>query len=364
MRRNPDAAPAALMVGRDGRLLPFDGSRLGRSLAKVLRDEGPDALQEADDLVDLVRARLGRRAGSGPATADEVGQLAAAVLEASGHQAAATRYRRRLEACPERIRARVRHIIADATDLPGRTAWDVAREVQAGLAASGLQGARSGLILEWVDHALRRRGLDADVGRRSTVGVTDHELRDVLARGAGGLPAELRAAQALLTRHALDHVLPAEVAGAHDEGRIDLSDLMGGCRIPGLRLPPGRVSAGRPAAASSARLRSWAALTSHELAVPWGESDPGPAGAEELLHQLELPGDTRSPVVLCIPADQSATARTLGLARVSLGAGRALPRLRIHGPFDSSLGLCRSMPVPSRWLPRARAPGSSSPEWP
>ena len=359
MRRSPDFPGSPLILDGRGRALPFDGQRLHESIRRALVavEPGTEAENEAGDLAGVVGRYLEENAEDPALSCDAVAQLVLKLLEGTGHAEAARLYAGGRRRHDEGLAERVAGLLSEAgsrepaTREPGaaRAAAErrsalaelspaalaaLAREVEDGLEAAGLRDPSDGLLREWVDHALRHRGLPEGLGRHPDLGVPRHDLADLLLDGAPGLAAEVRGADALLRRQALEDVLPAEVAAAHDDGRLDLGVLAGRRRVGGLCVAPfahAEVRAARSGcrvAVAGALVRELSALAAHEVAVLW--DGPAPRGDERTQFELQLeqPAEVAGPVVLCLPGDDPAAVRPW----LSWDALGEVCRLRIHGP--------------------------------
>jgi hypothetical protein len=330
---DPGLAPPHVLDA-DGRAAPFDGRRLAASIRRALAAVGPGTEADAEDLAGAVGAFLRQRAGAASVSSDVLAGFVIKVLEGGGHGEAGRLYARSRRREQTAVGARVRLWLEQETDLAPTTAQQIAAEVEGGVHAAGLQDPGAGLLREWVDHALRRRGQPDALGLQPTVGLSGHELRSLLAAGPPGVAAELRAGTALLARHALHGVLPPDAGAGHTQGLVDFGGLAAHTRVHGLCVAPFRqpeVRAARAAcrvAVAGALLRELAGLVAYEVRVLW--DGPAPRGDDRLQLELQLrqPADAGAQIVLCVPAAEPARVRPW-LRWEALGG---VCRLRLCGP--------------------------------
>jgi len=335
VRRSADLglSPPQVLDG-EGRSAPFDGRRLQASIRRALVALGPDAADEAEGLAGAVGVFVRRRAAGPALSSDVLAGLVLQVLEGAGHGEAARLYARSRRREETAVASRVRQWLERESSLSAHVVQQVALEVEAGVSAAGLADPPQGLLREWVDHALRHRGMPEALGLTPSVALSGRELSSLLASGPPGLAAEQRAASALLARYTLHSVLPSDVGLAHADGRLDFGELSSHGRAHALCLPlfqQPEVKAARAAcrvAVAGALLRELGGLVSHEVVVLW--DGPAPRGDDRLQLELQLrrPVSGSARIVLCLPATDPARVAPW-LHWDALGG---LFKLRLHGP--------------------------------
>lgn len=287
VRRSPDSARPAAVLGPDGRVESFDGVRLAASLRRALvdsRDAGDDArvVARAADLATVIELYL-TRAEQGPLVGrEEVIALGRRVLSEAGHEAAAFAYR------------------TGRSRRPSRAA--------PGLVASPLS------------------------------------IAELLSDGVPGSAVEQRLAGTLLREHALHHVMPSDAVAAQEDGWVDFVPWLAGARVVDAVLP--RVwladqGGGRTprSAILGAALRPLAGLVTNDLVLPWDGPLPGRRAAIDLGHQLVTSDPSVGRVVLSLPALRL---RELGgLLEALAGEPRARWAVRLHGPSEDPAALAR-----------------------
>lgn len=133
--------------------------------------------------------------------------------------------------------------LMNEADLPRATAEQVAARVEERVFDSGLKRISTALIRELVDNELVELGLAQALKRQRPLLVPRHDLRRLLAHAdahasASVLPSGVSAREplaaggvadrlsgALLSRYALEDVLPEAVAELHQAGELDFQDL-------------------------------------------------------------------------------------------------------------------------------------------
>jgi hypothetical protein len=375
---NPDAAPALLVRKRDGRSVPFDGTRVATSLGRALASAGQQDPLLARDLAAVVLTYLRGHSGEGVVAAAEIAHLVHEVLLGASCTAAAAAFRLEQEQ-RERARHRLRirtverddgvrgipragnghgdgdpeewskgrviSLLAREAGLSEPLAQEVAADVERGLFASGLRSVSAALLREWVDNELLLRGLPARLGRHQFVGLASHELRDVLGAPAAGLAAEHELGARLLERYALREVVAPDVAAAHEAGLLDLENLRGGARLDTVALAPGALPVLAPAGRAAPPrelpllLRQLGHLASREVLLAWDGPEADAASAADFLAQLVEPVGLRAAgarLVLCLPSTRRACVEAFldALEELRRGPaarqGAALPGLRLH----------------------------------
>lgn len=133
--------------------------------------------------------------------------------------------------------------LMNEADLPRATAEQVAARVEERVFDSGLKRISTALIRELVDNELVELGLAQALKRQRPLLVPRHDLRRLLANDGDGASVKPSAARrelaplgpgttvaerlsgALLSRYALEDVLPEHVAELHQAGELDFQDL-------------------------------------------------------------------------------------------------------------------------------------------
>ncbi|MGQ0553501.1 MAG: ATP cone domain-containing protein [Planctomycetota bacterium] len=383
MQRTPEQAGPLHVEKRDGRAAPFDAGRIALSVRRALQASGRDDEALAGDLASVVVTFLQADSAGRPhkvrVPAADIAALVCEVLSGAGCHAAVLAFRA-VQAQRESARRelRIRHLDVDgavraippdssgpaasatavsAPALNASESWskgrvvallateaalapelagDVAASVERTLFASGMRSISSALLREWVDNELALRGLPARLGRQQFVGLSPHELRDILASGAAGSAADAAASARLFGSYALREVFPSEVRQAHEAGRLSLENLGSGGRVDSVRLsawslPAFRAERPRRArlASLAPRLRSLAHLASREVLIHWDGPTLSSAAAAELLWALaepELVAAGAARVIVCLPPDRR------GLAAPFLDALGA-PQPGLRGPL-------------------------------
>ncbi|MHC4837947.1 MAG: ATP cone domain-containing protein, partial [Planctomycetota bacterium] len=403
VQRSPETSTALTVAKRDGRRVAFDGSRLAASIRRALEAEGRDDATLSADLGSVVTTYLLGHAKDGVVGAAEISELVLAVLSGAGCESAAAAFRaisdqrqhareglsirRQADHDPVRgiPRAQVREIdfdpdapvveqidASDATDarederwskgrvvallasgdeLPDEVVNEVAAEVERGLFDSGLRSVSAALLREWIDNALVLRGYTPRLGQHQFVGLSPHEVREILGGGVAGPVAESEVSTRLLGDYALREVFPTDVAAAHEDGLISLENLPSVGRLDTLTLAPWSLPALGSGGARRERMRTLAPLLrsllglgSRELVLNWDGPALDAEAACDLLAGLATPavksGGNALPLV-CLPADRP------GLA----------------APFLSALGSLRTLAARRDLrLPCVRLPAHSLPE--
>ncbi|GEM_PF-2440763 len=292
VRRNPDLAHPAAVLGPDGRVEPFDGARLAVSLRRALSRTGEERLgaqarHRADDLASVIELFLSRNEQGPLVGRDEVAELARRLLVESGDDVAAQVY----EALRQHSRAQGPRARAAAPEVP---------------------------------------------------------LTALLTDGAPGSAVDRRLAGALLQDHALRHVLPSDAVAAQEDGWIDFRPWLVGARVVEAVLPAGwssRQGNGRMprSAVLGAALRPLAGLVLDDLVLPWEGALPGRRAAQDLAHQLVNTDGSAGRVVLSLPAHRAlqADALQVGLLEALETIPLARWALRVHGPCSDPEGLAK-----------------------
>jgi len=287
VRRSPDSARPAAVLGPDGRVEPFDGVRLAASLQRALVDsidacDDARVTARAADLATVIELYLTRADQSPLVGRKEVIALGRRVLFEAGHEAAASAYR---------------------TGRPRRPL-----RAAPGFVASPLSFA------------------------------------ELLSEGAPGPAVEQRLAGTLLREHALHHVMSSDAVAAQEDGWIDFRPWLAGARVVDAVLPRAWLTdqgGGRTprSAILGAALRPLAGLVTNDLVLPWNGPLPGRRAVIDLGHQLVTSDPSVGRVVLSLPALR--LCELGGLLEALVGQPRARWAVRLHGPSEDPAALAR-----------------------
>jgi hypothetical protein len=392
-----------MVAKRDGRRVAFDGGRLSAAIASALEAEGRGDMTLASDLGSVVTTYLLGHARAGVVGAGEISDLVFAVLNGAGCEQAAAAFRaigdQRLRAreglCIRRqtdhdpvrgipraeidpalpadalsedglsdragaqgapgngvaaegpderpderwSKGRVVALLSSAAELPDEVVNEVASEVERGLFDSGLRSVSAALLREWIDNALVLRGYPPRLGLHQFVGLTPHQVREILADGSPGSAAESEVGTRLLADYALREVFPAEVAAAHEQGLLALENLSAVGRLDTLTLAPWQLPALGSGGARRERLRTLspllrnlAQLCSRELMLHWDGPALDKEAATDLLAALStsaVESGSSARIVINLPAERPGLAAPFLAALDSLRALAARRDLRL-----------------------------------
>ena len=254
---------------RDGRVVPFDQTKIADAIFKAAQAVGGQDRQMADELAAVVALFIERNFEGGVVPGiEEIQDLVEKVLIETGHARTAKAYilyrdkRARMREAI-RVRKRVRHN-GSSTDLsllvdPGTRdeilPWDkskialalekeadvdlvlaaeIASAVERKVFDSGLTRISTSLIRELVDNELFERSLSATLERQTLIGMPTYDLEQLIfskSKENSNITANnpeainLAIAENTLKQYALKMVFSPQVAEAHLAGSIHLHDL-------------------------------------------------------------------------------------------------------------------------------------------
>lgn len=265
---------------RDGRLVPFHAQKIADAVGKAMEAAGEADPLLAREVAGIVELSLREAAADEPGEKggaphiETIQDLVERVLMELGKSAVAKAYilhrdRRaqvratlrvhRSESLRAPVRVREREGVSDwskgrivaalmaESELPRETAEDVAAAVEARVFASGTRSVTTGLVRELVASELFERGLAGALATARVVGVPRGDVRRALegqplqpwrqrggrARSSGprtfrpraGERAARELAGELLTRYALESVLPDAIGELHRAGDLHVVGL-------------------------------------------------------------------------------------------------------------------------------------------
>jgi anaerobic ribonucleoside-triphosphate reductase len=253
---------------RDGRLVPFDRSKIANAIFKAAQAVGGDDRVLADELAAMVTVLLERDFDEAAPSIEEIQDTVEKVLIETGHARTAKAYilyrdqRARVRQSLQ-VRKPVRRAgnstdiallvstetfdqigqwdkmkIATALEVEADLSADLARQVAGAVERrvldSRLTRISTSLIRELVDNELFERGLTARLRRQAVIGMPKYDLDQVIrsksrenANIAQNNPEaiNLAVAEHTLKQYALREVFSEDVAEAHMLGKIHVHDL-------------------------------------------------------------------------------------------------------------------------------------------
>ena len=262
-------AKVASVRKRDGRVVPFNQTKIADAIFKAAQAVGGQDREMAQELASVVTLFLERNyeAADTP-TIEEIQDMVEKVLIETGHARTAKAYilyrdkRARLREAI-RVRKRVRQpgsttdfsLLVDPgtrdelfswdkskiafalekeADLDPISASEIASAVEKKIFDSGIQRISTSLIRELVDNELFERGLRGHLDRQSLIGMPAYDLEQLVFSKSNENSnittnnpeaINLAIAENTLKQYALKNVFSREVAEAHLSGRIHLHDL-------------------------------------------------------------------------------------------------------------------------------------------
>jgi len=253
---------------RDGRLVPFDESKIADAIFKAACAVGGEDRQLAEELAAVVTMFLEREFEGEVPGIEDIQDVVEKVLIETGHAKTAKAYilyrdkRARLrESLKVRKpirgdkpstdiellvdpgtrdeilpwdRSRIAEALVNEADLDEDVAHEIARAVERRVLESGLRRISTSLIRELVDNELFERGLSAKLERQKTIGMPKYDLEQLIfskSKENSNIAANnpeainLAIAETTLKQYALQEIFSREVADAHLAGRIHLHDL-------------------------------------------------------------------------------------------------------------------------------------------
>lgn len=253
------------VLKRDGRVVPFDKTKIADAIYKAAQASGGESRFIAEELAEAVTLVLEKSGEGGPPPIEQIQDLVEKVLMETGHAQTAKAYILYREMRAQvRNSLRVRKPVPLAGSSPVKvspgardeiTPWDrekivlaleleaqldsgVAREIAAAveqkMLASGISQVSTSLIRELVDNELFTRGLSATLEKQALIGIPKFDLDQILFaprksnhKVVTNNPEaiNLAIAEHTLKQYALHEVFSPEVAEAHLSGMIHLHDL-------------------------------------------------------------------------------------------------------------------------------------------
>lgn len=254
---------------RDGRIVPFDQTKIADAIFKAAQAVGGQDRQMAEELAAVVTLFIERNYEEGDIpTIEEIQDLVEKVLIETGHAKTAKAYilyrdkRARMREAI-RVRKRIRRngsstdlsLLVDPgtrdemlpwdkrkialaleteADLEPSLAAEIASAVEKKVFDSGLRRISTSLIRELVDNELFERGLNATLQKQTLIGMPTYDLEQLIfskSKENSNITANnpeainLAIAENTLKQYALRKVFSSEVAEAHLAGQIHLHDL-------------------------------------------------------------------------------------------------------------------------------------------
>ncbi|MCA8921173.1 MAG: hypothetical protein KDD82_05155 [Planctomycetes bacterium] len=250
------AVPPRWVKKVDGRIEPFDESRIARAVLRAGRNAGREAEVErlAREMARSVTLFLAKQDERTPRTALIASALEAALSE-TRHESIASAARefrdwRRRRGSEVRVHAprpggsspvevlsyggahpwskrRIVEVLVEKAELARESAEDVARAVEERVFAAGLNQISTTLLRELIDAELFERGFSAQVGRLEVIGLPKEDLKRLtfVAQAGSPIAIEDQITRATLTRFALDELVGRQAATAHRRGDLHLVGL-------------------------------------------------------------------------------------------------------------------------------------------
>ncbi|MEO0142796.1 MAG: anaerobic ribonucleoside-triphosphate reductase [candidate division WOR-3 bacterium] len=253
------------VIKRDGKLVPFDKSKITNAIFKAARAVGGENKKIAEALADEVVLFLYTLKGDKPPTVEEIQDAVEKILIENGNARTAKafilyrkqreilRKKRLLEKRPEErettdyalfVRTSDddfvswdRHRIVDAlineTNIDKATAEKIARETEDTILNSDVKLISSSLIREIVNMKLIEHGLENARLRHTRLGVPLYDAEKIILfanRENANIPhnpeaTNMTLAETIKKQYMLSEVFSREVADAHVRGDIHLHDL-------------------------------------------------------------------------------------------------------------------------------------------
>jgi len=255
---------------RDGKVMPFDRSKIADAIFKAARAVGGEDRYVAEELASAVTDYLNRHYEGDIPGIEDIQDMVEKVLIETGHAKTAKAYilyrdkrSQARRAMTVRKAMRSRHgrnttdtallvdtgakdallpwdkgRIAEALEkeahLDVRTARKVATAVEQRVLASGLSRISTGLIRELVDNELFERGLTGRLKRQQVMGMPRFDLENLIFSKSqensnisqnNPEAINLTIAETVLKQFALGEIFSRDLAEAHLKGRLHLHDL-------------------------------------------------------------------------------------------------------------------------------------------
>ncbi|MFO8007310.1 MAG: anaerobic ribonucleoside-triphosphate reductase, partial [Candidatus Brocadiia bacterium] len=254
---------------RDGRVVPFDQSKIADAIFKAAQAVGGDDRVMAEELAGTVTMLLEKDADDGsPPEIEQIQDIVEKVLIETGHAKTAKAYilyrdkRARIrqslqvrkpvhrsgnstdiallvntetqDQINEWDKSKIARALEVEADIAPEVAHEIASAVERRVMASGLTRISTALIRELVDNELFERGLTARLKKQAMLGMPKYDLDQIIhsksrenANIAQNNPEAINLALAenTLKQYALQEVFTDEVAEAHMRGEVHLHDL-------------------------------------------------------------------------------------------------------------------------------------------
>ena len=253
---------------RDGRLVPFDKSKIANAIFKAAQAVGGEDRALADELANVVVLFLEKHYAYMVPGIEDIQDMVEKVLIETGHAKTAKAYilyREKRARIRESLQVRKRllengnttdwsllvdpasrdetfpwdkRLIANAleaeADLPSDLAAEIASAVEQRVFAAGIRRISTALIRELVDNELFERGLRASLEKQAVIGMPRFDLENLIfskskenSNIAQNNPEaiNLAIAENTLKQYALKNIFSRDIAEAHLHGMIHLHDL-------------------------------------------------------------------------------------------------------------------------------------------
>jgi hypothetical protein len=354
---------------KDGTLSPYRERKVAESIHRALRESGSDDRALADELAGVVSLFLERtHQGEAPPLVADVEDTVERVLQETGNEAAAQRFRkarREREELRENVvvrgaarltadaldpvgdgpaaaatsawsRSRLSRSLQESLELPAALAEEVASEVEKKLFGLRLKSLSADLVRHLVECVLFERGIETGARAGERVPISVRSLTDDLfaPRDDGRPSPEAGIAAAVLEHFALAEIHGAAVVEAHARGFAHVHGLDRPLAVESLDLP-WRLAVRDGAEGSRALVdlvRTLARVRPHVAgAIALPDAVPAAGGIDDL---LDVVADA-APIEIGVPLDTPGTAVERIAARVA-----ALPegmlRVRFSGPVSGA----------------------------
>ncbi|MBL7140551.1 MAG: anaerobic ribonucleoside-triphosphate reductase [Planctomycetes bacterium] len=255
---------------RDGRIMPFDQSKIIDAIFKAAQAVGGEDRFVAEELASAVADYLDRHYEGDTPDIEDIQDMVEKVLIETGHAKTAKAYilyrdkrtqaRRAMkvrkaarsregrnstdtallvdtgakDALLSWDKGRIAEALEKEAHLDPRTARKVASAVEDKVIASGLSRISTGLVRELVDNELFERGLTGRLERQKVLGMPRFDLENLIFSKSqensnisqnNPEAINLTIAETVLKQFALDEIFSRDVADAHLQGRLHLHDL-------------------------------------------------------------------------------------------------------------------------------------------
>ena len=252
---------------RDGRLVSFNGKKIGDAIFKAARAVGGEDRELADSLSGLVSLFMEKDYSGDVPGIEDIQDMVEKVLMETGHARTAKTYiLYREKRSRIRGRARVRkltekrdstdiHLMVEGDAVEKTYSWDrtkiaqalvreadltadladeIASIVEKRVLDSGLERISTSLIRELADNELFNRGLSGKLEQQAVIGMPGYDLEQLVfskSNENSNISANnpeainLAIAEHTLKQYALARIFSREVADAHRKGVIHLHDL-------------------------------------------------------------------------------------------------------------------------------------------